>query len=363
MFSSKQLLSLSVLCTFLTLASAVPAPRSTCTGPTVVVKSGDTCNAIAGAVGIPVATLMANNPAINSGCTNLFPGQVLCITPNPPTCAGPTVVVKSGDTCNAIASAAGIPLATLMANNPAVNSGCTNLFPGQILCITPKTPTCTVTVVVKSGDTCNAIANAAGIPLATLMANNPAINSGCTNLFPGQVLCIAPKPTCTVTVVVKSGDTCNAIANAAGVPLATLMANNPAINSGCTNLFPGQVLCITPKPTCAGPTVVVKSGDTCNAIASAVGIPLATLMANNPAINSGCTNLFPGQVLCITGATKCQCSSTLVVISGDTCNAIASFVGIPLSTLLANNPAINSGCTNLSIGQVLCTDSRVLSTC
>ncbi|KAI0295011.1 hypothetical protein BC826DRAFT_1175232 [Russula brevipes] len=324
MFSSKRLISLSVLSTFLTLALALPIEPPTCS-TTRVVQSGDTCEAIANAAGIPVSTLLANNPAVNSGCTNLFIGQVLCTAnqptqpPPPPTTCSTTRVVQAGDTCEAIANAAGIPVSKLLANNPAVNSGCTNLFIGQVLCIssqtTPPPPpppptTCSITRVVQAGDTCETIANAASISVSTLLANNPAINSGCTNLFIGQVLCTAgqtittqpppPPTTCSTTRVVQAGDTCEAIANAAGIAVSTLLANNPAVNPGCSNLFIGQVLCIANKPT-QPPT--------------------------------------------------CTCSTTRVVQSGDTCSAIANFVGIPLSTLLANNPAVNSGCTNLSIGQ------------
>ncbi|KAI0295013.1 hypothetical protein BC826DRAFT_968608 [Russula brevipes] len=308
MFSSKRLISLSVLSTFLTLASALPIEPPTCS-TTRVVQSGDTCEAIANAAGIPVSTLLANNPAVNSGCTNLFIGQVLCTA---------IQAAQAGDTCEAIASAAGIPVSTLLANNPAINSGCTNLFIGQILCTavqttsppptqtatatatpTPTPPTCSTTRVVQPGDTCEAIANAAGISVSTLLANNPAINSGCTNLFIGQVLCTAspttPRPrdstgTCSTTRVVQSGDTCEAIAKAAGISVSTLLANNPAVNSGCTNLFIGQVLCIANQPTQPPPppatcntTRVVQAGDTCEAIANAAGIPVLTLLANNPA--------------------------------------------------------------------------------
>ncbi|PNH06130.1 Endochitinase [Tetrabaena socialis] len=53
--------------------------------------------------------------------------------------------------------------------------------------------------------------------------------------------------------------------------------------------------------TAGGGTYTVKSGDTCNAISQAKGISLATLLAANPIINSGCTNLQLGQVLCLGG--------------------------------------------------------------
>ncbi|KAF8169840.1 RlpA-like double-psi beta-barrel-protein domain-containing protein-containing protein [Mycena galopus ATCC 62051] len=49
-----------------------------------------------------------------------------------------------------------------------------------------------------------------------------------------------------------------------------------------------------------------------------------------------------------------SCTSTYTVVSGDTCDIISSKTGVPTATIEADNSAINSGCTNLQIGQVLC---------
>ncbi|KAJ7885453.1 hypothetical protein B0H13DRAFT_2343226 [Mycena leptocephala] len=51
------------------------------------------------------------------------------------------------------------------------------------------------------------------------------------------------------------------------------------------------------------------------------------------------------------------CTKTYTVVSGDTCAAIESRTGVSDSQLHALNPSINSGCTNLQIGQVLCVGS------
>ena len=45
--------------------------------------------------------------------------------------------------------------------------------------------------VVQAGDTCAAIAQAAGTTLDILLANNPNVNPGCSNIRPGEVLCTA----------------------------------------------------------------------------------------------------------------------------------------------------------------------------
>lgn len=40
---------------------------------------------------------------------------------------------------------------------------------------------------MQTGDTCLSVAAAAGIPLNTLLANNPNVNTNCTNVYPGEV--------------------------------------------------------------------------------------------------------------------------------------------------------------------------------
>ncbi|KAJ7302413.1 glycoside hydrolase family 18 protein [Mycena albidolilacea] len=49
---------------------------------------------------------------------------------------------------------------------------------------------------------------------------------------------------CTQTYTVKDGDTCLDIESRTGVTVAQLHALNPAINSDCTNLIGGQILCV-----------------------------------------------------------------------------------------------------------------------
>ncbi|KAJ7459276.1 hypothetical protein FB451DRAFT_1372017 [Mycena latifolia] len=48
------------------------------------------------------------------------------------------------------------------------------------------------------------------------------------------------------------------------------------------------------------------------------------------------------------------CAQTYTVVSGDICSAIEAKTGVSDAQLHALNPAINSGCTNLQVGQVLC---------
>jgi hypothetical protein len=51
-----------------------------------------------------------------------------------------------------------------------------------------------------------------------------------------------------------------------------------------------------PNQGCSIVTVVQDASDTCVGIASATGIPLVTLVVNNPNEEEDCKNLFPGEV-------------------------------------------------------------------
>ena len=90
----------------------------------------------------------------------------------------------------------------------------------------------------------------------------------------------------------------------------------------------------------------------------------------NPQINANCNNLLAGEVimsfhfpsnssltrhlfqlLCL-GISGQDCNAVHIVAPGDTCDSIASSSGTTLSTLLLNNPNINTACSNLGVGEV-----------
>ncbi|GJJ13031.1 hypothetical protein Clacol_007280 [Clathrus columnatus] len=121
-----------------------------------------------------------------------------------------------------------------------------------------------------------------------------------------------------------------------------LAASLPLVASTCTRSY------------------TVKSGDTCDGISASQSVSSYQLAANNPSINAGCTNLAIGQVLCL-GTQGQDCDDTLVVEDGDTCDDLISCAGINFTIFWHNNPTINSGCTNLYIGQVVCVASQVVA--
>ncbi|CAE6339968.1 unnamed protein product [Rhizoctonia solani] len=105
---------------------------------------------------------------------------------------------------------------------------------------------CTRTYTVKEGDWCDTISqanNASTYQLSTINADK--INDSCTNLEVGQVLCLGTKDQdCTITHNVVYGDTCDKILQGAAINATMLYANNPQIDEYCSNIYIGEVLCV-----------------------------------------------------------------------------------------------------------------------
>ncbi|EGO02268.1 hypothetical protein SERLA73DRAFT_178126 [Serpula lacrymans var. lacrymans S7.3] len=112
-------------------------------------------------------------------------------------------------------------------------------------------------------------------------------------------------------------------------------------------------------PTNCDRNYTVQAGNTCDVISAQQNVSTYQLASVNAQIvNTNCTNLFVGELLCL-GLTGQDCNVTYVMQSGDTCSTIAAGAGIPLSTLLTNNPNVNPICSDLYPGEVLCTSSQI----
>jgi len=98
---------------------------------------------------------------------------------------------------------------------------------------------------VQSGEICDSICQAESVALYQLFVLNPEIDAECTNLMPGQELCLAkPNEDCKQVYQVKPNDTCEEVSEAHGIKLATFFYNNPQVNQDCTNLYIDEVVCV-----------------------------------------------------------------------------------------------------------------------
>lgn len=163
------------------------------------------------------------------------------------------------------------------------------------------------------------------------------------------------------------------ITDPARVPSSTPI-QNPVLytirNDGRVDSSGGPPTTVSPNGTqTASPakTYIVKSGDTCGAIASQNGVTLDELKKANRTIDDGCTNIHAGDTLRIPATVATAVSGTVTtggnsttkpsgksytVASGDSCSTIAASYGVAVGQLISLN-GIDSDCKNLKIGQVL----------
>jgi len=102
----------------------------------------------------------------------------------------------------------------------------------------------------------------------------------------------------------------------------------------------------------------IKEGDWCDKISAEQNVSTFQLAAINPQINAACDNLAIGESLCL-GTAGQDCNTTYPVQAGDTCEKIASVFWVNTTILYLNNPQINSDCSNIYVGEVLCTSCTV----
>ncbi|OAX41839.1 hypothetical protein K503DRAFT_711825 [Rhizopogon vinicolor AM-OR11-026] len=110
---------------------------------------------------------------------------------------------------------------------------------------------------------------------------------------------LASADPCTRTYVAQSGDICDSISKANQVSTYQLaVVNYGIIDDACDNLVPGNTYCLGWQGEDCTTTYVVQANDDCDIISGAAGISNAILYQNNPQINEDCTNIYIGEVLC-----------------------------------------------------------------
>ncbi|KAI5917129.1 hypothetical protein F4810DRAFT_716755 [Camillea tinctor] len=138
---------------------------------------------------------------------------------------------------------------------------------------------------------------------------------------PGRAALVARQgyiDTCTATYAVQSGDRCIDIRDKynAAFSLDEFYSWNPQVDEYCSNLYPGEVVCVgvgnttNPQPSCPAPVkpgivgncdacYKVVDSDYCYAVAADHGITLDQLLAWNPDLNAACSNLEVGYNYCV----------------------------------------------------------------
>jgi hypothetical protein len=112
--------------------------------------------------------------------------------------------------------------------------------------ISPVLADCTRNYTVVEGDICDWISKSQNVSTYQLAAVNvDIIDSTCSNLTPGENLCLGTTgEDCTDTYVIKEADSCATILTQFNLNSTILAQNNPNIDSDCDNIYPGEVLCV-----------------------------------------------------------------------------------------------------------------------
>lgn len=90
--------------------------------------------------------------------------------------------------CDSDANTSSFSRYQLAVVNQHVDASCSNLIPGESLCLAQNSAEdCTTTYIVRSGDTCAGIASKAGLNTTLLYLNNPQIDEKCSNIYNNEV--------------------------------------------------------------------------------------------------------------------------------------------------------------------------------
>ncbi|KAJ2964735.1 hypothetical protein NQZ79_g253 [Umbelopsis isabellina] len=334
----------------------------------VMVKSGDSCSAIATAANISVNAVVHLNPFLDKRCTWIFPGDNLCVlsplladltdltppAPVVPLLRAPFECVKNITLSNATSC-----LDLLLPNRLSsvdlqeLNFGlnCTGLLPANTTVCVAKMPLgCTKTTLTTANQNCSAVAKAVSMPLDHFIAMNSRLN--CAVPLPNATpVCISdPFSQCTSTKAIASGDSCSSLQAINGLALNDFQALNPTLN--CSKLTIGTSACVLGRFSHCAQTYVTNVGATCSSVLSysAFGT-ISQLQQANPWVNCSLP-LMPSTRMCIRPSTAQGCILVAQVNSGDTCSSMATKYNITLFGLNATNPGLD--CQNLMIDQQIC---------
>lgn len=296
--------------------------------------------------------------------------------PTSTTCVGTTYAIKSGDTCDSIATAQGLSTGGLIDAN-GLQAHCANLPKSGNLCI-PTSAKCK-TRTVKQGDTCAKVADQVGLTWVQIATWNPDFGSDCKRIsnFTGSVMCVST----------PGGNWVN--------PSPTEIESEPEIT---LPPFVGIDATLLPQPTMGGSingsdiwtytyaegtridcdryANVTDFGDSasCDKVATGFGVTTDNLVHWNPSLNASC--VLDGKLsYCVqpstlhVGNVTEYCSFFDTPDMGQTCDSFLAQWDIDYETFLAFNDGVGSKCENWKLGYTYCVAARhyrqagIISTC
>ncbi|OAA41492.1 LysM domain-containing protein [Beauveria brongniartii RCEF 3172] len=304
------------------------APAAKCTGSPYTVKSGDTCESIASANSIATDRFITDND-LDYNCTAISARQSVCL---PESCK--LHRVATGDTCDSILKREQFYLTQLLSWNPTIHANCDNLasMAGRDICISPPgttkwdsgPPTDTTTswnVTFVLPTTEFTV-----VPSQTIVPNYTTSYQGPTD--PIQI------STTTGTIVPSAAESYAALTKycpishddfLGGWTIPDLPANcSSALGKYCSPAANATMPSSTVFPTTCSPAYYISQ-----------------LSSSGPPAPTG------------DGTVK-DCKSWYVVANGDTCQKVVDKYGISLAQFYSWNPSVGSDCRLLQAGYAVC---------
>ncbi|KAG9311290.1 hypothetical protein JVU11DRAFT_8378 [Chiua virens] len=124
--------------------------------------------------------------------------------------------------------------------------------------------------------------------------------------FVAQLVVADGEPACTRQAQPYVGDSCDVFSDRNNVSTYQFaVVNMGIVDDACDNLDPSQQYCLGRQDEDCAQTHLVQLGDDCDTVASTYGTNTTILYANNPQLNSDCTNLYVGEVVCVASTVLC----------------------------------------------------------
>ncbi|KAJ3010764.1 hypothetical protein HKX48_007207 [Thoreauomyces humboldtii] len=317
---------------------------------------------------VPNMNLLMNN---NSAACLTSNGMQPCSDDLPPQ---QSVVIHSFTAPSNITVGQGFPLQCLTAGVSGSLSSCDGSAPEQwrthpvkpnnVPAVPTPAPlpanvtTCTLTKKVNENSTCVTLSRSYGMSQASLLSLNPWLDCGA--LFTGQTPCVRMSNVTSCTSwspLLPVGSTCASAVSFNKITRNDFLRLNPYVD--CKQSLKSYSVCISdsahpsrgtpvpPTPVPAPPTPVALCGkrnaataaqQTCNTIAPFYGIQMTTLEILNPQFDCS-SPITVGTNLCTRPYGAPACGTWLQVIKGQTCEGIASSNNLTMSALMSLIPA------------------------
>ncbi|KAJ4319637.1 hypothetical protein N0V84_006273 [Fusarium piperis] len=211
-------------------------------------------------------------------------------------------IIGKTTTCQGIADYNKISIADFYKWNAGIKSDCSNLELGSYACAGIIASTAQPTTTAKPTTTGNGVSTP--IPIQSGMVSN-----------------------CNKFHIIGKTTTCQGIADYNKISISDFYKWNAGIKSDCSNLELGSYACAGVIPSTSQPATTAKPTTTGNGISTPT--PTQSGMVSN-------------------------CNKFHVVGKTTTCQGLVDYNKITMANLLKWNTGINSGCTNLGLGNYMC---------